>query len=123
MTKPSAELAALFEPVLEWLDKGGDRNYRFNMRGFYHQSRCGTSCCIAGALGVFNKDLNLEGVSQFNDSEMSRASRAEHALVRNYGMDEDDAFELFFGDLEAGPAQAARVVRHWIETGEVDWSQ
>lgn len=137
MTKPSPELAALFEPVLEWLDKGGDEQYGFNMSQFYqgegmgstknpdHDGNiCGTTLCIAGAVGSFNEHMDFSGTQAHGQEGaiLERALFANDALVANYGMSEEDNYKLFFNTKsDTKPSHAAAVIRHWIETGEVDW--
>lgn len=77
---------------------------------------CGTAMCIGGAIEQFS------GVDAY-----------EHILGVD-GSDEDDKViilqQLFHPDENgyekgyyATPQQAAKVVRHFIDTGEVDWSK
>lgn len=138
MTKPSPELAALFAPVLAWLDAGGhdqDKDLGFNMSSFimtttdnkaaydFARNPCGTTCCIAGAVGMFN-DLDYTKVftASTEISSYRRSTFADHALVMNHGMTIWDAEALFYRiSSDIRPAHAAAVVRHWIETGDVDW--
>lgn len=120
--KPNAELAKLFEPVLEWLDNGGDEQYKFDMHRHYNKSPCGTTCCIVGAIGLLNDDLNWGEYAPKVIGKHMRAVWAEDALTDNYGMNMSDAYRMFYGNMEATPAKAAKVIRHWIATGDVDWS-
>ena len=134
MTKPSAELAAFFAPVLTWLDAGGDERQGLNMFSFINSDNenmngrlCETTFCIAGAVGAFNAGLSFENVIEVDsDDDISlrdRAWYAEDALVENHGMSAHDQAALFHeypGD-RATPQVAAAVIRHWIETGDVDW--
>lgn len=121
--KPSPELAALFTPVLAWLDAGGD-DMKLDMSYFYRSSEetngCGTTACLAGAVGIFNPDLNYSGVTEAKTT-WTRAAYANNALVENYGMDLEDMERMFLENMIATPSQAAATVRNWIETGEVQW--
>lgn len=124
MTKPSPELATLFEPVLEWLDAGGDDVIGFDMGSFYDDTadhHCGTTCCISGAVGYFNPDLNMAGIIDHNGDIKNRSFFADEALLLNYGMSQKDMYGLFLTNMDATPSQAAATVRHWIETGDVIW--
>lgn len=123
MTKPSHELAALFEPVLEWLDAGGDDVIGFDMGSFYADTtdhHCGTTCCIAGAVGYFNPDLNMNGIREVADIKY-RAFYADEAMLLNYDMSQQNIDDLFYSNMDATPTQAAATIRHWIETGDVIW--
>ena len=113
--KPSPELAALFEPVLKWLDQGGDDDLRFDMTHLIDS--CGTSACIVGALGVFNPELNWHDYP--HETAEQRALYANDLLRDNYGLTPEDEDELFFTHMDLNAAQAAAMVRHWIETGDV----
>ena len=120
--KPSPELAAVFEQILPWLDKGGDIQHGFNMS--WHYNGCLSTCCIAGAIGLRVTDLNWEGISLWDDDTDCKALQAQDALVRNYGMTSEDMNALFYPDGDKHKitaAQAAKTVRHWIETGAVVW--
>lgn len=129
MTKPSAELAALFAPVLDWLDAGGDDQYGFDMRQHIflpHEDTdpaCGTTCCIAGAMGLFVEGLNWTGIDVDLENRWARATHSEYALARNHGMSKHDMDAMFYNGWGATPAQAAAVIRHWIETGDIEWAQ
>lgn len=118
MTKPSPELAALFDPVLAWLDgSAAEPQPQFDMLHFHHE-HCGTHCCIVGALALFRPDL----VNDTADTLMQHAIWTRQALIEDYGMTEKDSEALFLSwdpDHRHDPAHAAKRVRHWIETGEV----
>lgn len=125
MTKPSPELATLFEPVLEWLDAGGDDVIGFDMGSFYDDTadhHCGTTCCIAGAVNQFNK-LNVDNYS---------ADAACYEIGELIGMTKKQVDNLFLGHTPAGltypldaipPQLAASVLRTFIETGYAPWPE
>jgi hypothetical protein len=94
---------------------------------------CGTSCCIAGAAVQFDLEArNLQPERQ--DEEGYCLPMAERLLA----LTEDQAYALFYSyDLPAGgvldqaryyslnsidPAWAARVIRKFIATGNIDWT-
>ena len=104
---------ALWGEVLAWLDRGGDETARFNMCRW--QSDCGTACCIGGYA------MQMIGRGVLDWPEVGDA----------LGMSREDSRRLFFmfGVPDEAPvmwhvtpAIAARVCRHWIATGKVDWS-
>jgi hypothetical protein len=105
---------------------------------------CGSACCIAGAICQFERPYSLEdfaahgshragGMEFFDDypefqGVMPRA-------IELLGISNRDAYKLFVptgldADLDMGgmeldaltdPAEGARVIRHYLETGEVIW--
>ena len=121
-----------FEPVLEWLDAGAPhKNFDhvsdvgFNMshfksagRGDYLDQECGTACCIAGVLLLFHPTL-LDFRYQWSVAERI------YFIAEQIGMTSDAALRLFIGygaNLESiHPDYAARTIRHYLATGEVDW--
>lgn len=117
MIKPSRQLAALFTPVLAWLDAGGDDQYTFNMETYYDP--CGSTCCIVGALAAFHPELNPKA----DEHDLyTWAMQAEEVLIEDFGMNYHDADALFYNwesDNISNTAHAAKRIRHWIETGEV----
>lgn len=125
MAKPSPELAALFTPVLKWLDAGGDDQYKFDMRYHFHKTDCGTSCCIVGALSVFNREKLSSLVAVPGESKKDYledfAICTDDALVKHFDMTRQDVEELFYMRMGAKPAEAAETIRRWIETGDVQW--
>lgn len=123
------------EQIAEWLEAGAphvDHEGRtvdhFNME--YPVSKdgpeCGTTCCIAGALVQFNglddRDL-LEATGNiawytvkrlavdFLDIGPATATELFEPWVYFDGADDS------FND----PKRAAKVLRHYLETGRVDW--
>ena len=130
--KPSPELAALFEPVLEWLDRGGDEQMGFNMAFHFDEKdatdfagdSCGTSACIVGALSVLNPELEVDishECPNLYSIAFRRAISIPDTLVYKFDMDREDANRLFYINMGATSVEAAATVRHWIETGEVVW--
>ena len=105
MPKPSPELAALFKPVLEWLDNDCP-GHKLDMAHHY--------CGIAGALGIFNPQL-----FEADDDERHRAYHVEDLLVDQHGLNYGDMELLFYGNMSLTPPQAAQMIRTWIRTGEV----
>ncbi len=131
------KLEAYFAPVLAWLDAGAPHkvvgfsdNLGFNMNHFvssfaedHKGNECGTACCIAGAVTLFNK--------------MRDVFTSPETVGFRLGMDKDDAAELFYanaycaeGDFgfdndkfeSISPDHAARTIRHYLATGVVDWA-
>lgn len=110
--------------VAEWLERGGDEYkgvHEFNMRYWDVASACGTLCCVGGAIEAFNREAvaELRRTRQY----MTRESMAA-ALV---GIDAVEAYRLFYPDyieqFAATAKDVAKVVRHLIDTGKVDWSK
>lgn len=112
----------LLTKIAEWLEAGGreaDFGYRFNMAHYYEDARpnCGAACCIAGAA------LELSGRPERGGDEMT-----EDLAGRLLGLAPDVAGSLFFAFgcpisiKNISPGDAARVVRHLIDTGVVKWS-
>lgn len=128
--------AERIKPTLEWLDAGaphGTEDRGFNMETFIDYAdedhpvedwafnTCGTTCCIAGHVVLFNKvPTNCRRPDgTFIDTMQAAADYL--------GLDQNEAEGLFFGVpfvalSEITPAQAAQVIRHAIETGTIDWS-
>lgn len=129
--------------IAEWLEAGAshvviDRTGRvidrFDMNYGVEHNSCGTSCCIAGALVQFQGlgDVGDYGLGFFGDHGVEK-------LANDFiGDDEKTLSKLFLpwthfepvdGEVsceEAVPfsdaAKAAKVVRHYLATGEVDWT-
>lgn len=89
----------------------------------FAQNPCGTTCCIAGAVVMFN-ELDYTNVlpSPQKRTSFQECVHSDDALVVNHGMDLVDAETMFYRtSSDIRPAHAAAVIRHWIETGDVDW--
>lgn len=95
----------------------------FNMNRFVHH--CGTPSCIAGwaAWEALQRPANIQ--ETWREGERYRDVEDE---AREYlGIDAETAGRLFWGTdgIKLEPItkeQAARVLRHLAQTGEVDWS-
>lgn len=130
--------------VAEWLEDGakhvnienGHKIDQFDMEHAVTNNGCGTACCIAGALVQFEGLIQpvIKGSAIFFDEvddETDDLVEGVGSLATNYlGIDKDDAEKLFipwdhfsaenyseFSD----PERAARVIRHYLDTGVVDW--
>lgn len=94
---------------------------------------CGTACCIAGAVSQFEGLVHPDEAlfafgAPFFDTEGSVGLMTKVAI--HLGIDDDTAAMLFVPwdhfshDRESefsDPARAAKVIRHFISTGVVDW--
>lgn len=120
--------------VARWLEAGAphvDVNGReidaFDMTKGIERADCGTACCIAGALVQFDNDPATEFTGYWSDvlddaRRISGITNAEDASEL-FGLD-DSAFyanERRFRGVK--PEQAAKVIRHFIRTGVVDWNR
>ena len=126
-----------------WLEAGGDGQRRFDMRvgleldkkpnWFRSPDDCGTTCCIAGAaVSMFAERISW---SKRRHREVNTgllfAARVDWPQVRCrardlLGLSAAQAEELFLpdgyrtGKIDA--AWAARCIRHFMATGEIDWA-
>lgn len=119
---------ARLEALANWLEKGGESPHiQFGMytyltlldedgnETFDENQACGSVCCMAGALAQTfgNIKTTIHGHGIFD---------VARELV---GLNLNDAVDLFVPALDLHsitPRQAARVVRHLLATGEIDWS-
>lgn len=116
------------QPVLGWLKSGAPHfatadfgPVGFDMDFIIQESAredfagypCGTTCCIAGYVGIELGSKNNNYVFE----------RAQHHL----GLTDDEAIELFcaknssLGLDEISPAIAAQTIEHAMETGMIVW--
>lgn len=122
--------------LAEWLDDGAPPALgvtRFNMHSFIAQSYdadnnlCGTACCIAGAAVMFYGSWTDVAAKVFADGPHKSTWATEAGKL--LGLNEGNALRLFAPlYVESGPwdditpAYAARVIRHYADTGTVDWA-
>lgn len=119
--------------IAEWLEAGAPHKngYGFNMNTWYStdetdyaNNECGTVMCIGGAAQQF-----FGGPSSFKSDYDEDIMSAGELL----GLDYDTAHSLFYPPDDKnyydptsyyckGPKEVAEVVRHLMETGEVDWA-
>lgn len=132
------------EKVADWLERGAphvDVNGRsldnFDMNFAVMTGGCGTSCCVAGAVVQFEGLGTLrEDGSLLFDSNRSQTG-ADELATEFLGISETDAQRLFmpwendefvtnnYLESNAKPfsdiAVAAKVIRTYLATGEIDW--
>lgn len=142
VANPNAVVA--LTKVAEWLengaphvvlDKAGRVIDRFDMNyGVDQSSGCGTSCCIAGAIVQFEGlgDLYSGGLGFWGDHGVE-------TLAHNFIGDDRRTLNMLFLPWDyfepvdgenydeqarpfSDPEKAAKVVRHYLATGEVDWT-
>jgi hypothetical protein len=137
--------------LAEWLEAGAPHKngvVAFDMNVGVAHNGCGTVCCIAGAAVQFFSPLASDYASDaedsydqavlendYNNGEATLASQCDFLRVGRdaqalLGLDLETAEALFkpesehWGEAiwdEITPMKAARVVRHLIATGRVDW--
>lgn len=115
------------EIIATWLEAGAPHKHGvdgFSMREYRRSDGCDTVCCIAGA------------AQQFFAPEAVGLPESIHAAAQLLlDLHDTHADRLFmplndFADFSAGPnkpgyvtpMRAAKVIRHLMATGEVDWS-
>lgn len=94
---------------------GFDMSYDADGKDSSHHS-CGSACCLGGWVYLANEE-KLDETLQFSPNECMR---------KIFDINPRDAEALAYPPSnspgwEADPHEAARVVRHYIKTGEVDW--
>lgn len=132
------------EKVADWLERGAphvDVNGRsldnFNMNFAVMTGGCGTSCCVAGAvvqfegLGVLREDGSLLFDSSWTGpgadtlaTEFLDISKADaQRLFMPWENDEFNSNGYLASNAEpfSDIAVAARVIRTYLATGEIDW--
>lgn len=124
--------------VAEWLEAGakhveaGDHKIGgFSMEdAVTYTGECGTACCIAGAIVQFENliDPVLAGSADFFDPFNGVGPIVkDHLDISSYQADQLftpwEYFEYYDHIEFSDPQRAARVVRHFIETGVVDWDK
>lgn len=129
------------EHVALWLEAGaphvkveGQAIDGFNMSyGVYVSAKCGTVCCIAGAVCQFNHPFSMD---DYEDGYDNRVDGIEAPFWPNSGdgvffraielleISEDDAETLFTPEIPYSlitADDAAKTIRKFLETGVVDW--
>ena len=104
--------------IADWLEAGGDNKdgYGFNMAYWdngqedYTGSACDTAMCIGGAADTFFGDYNAESLGL--GSAMKHGTKADLLCHPSY-------IDILWDDIT--PQAAAKVVRHLITFGVVDW--
>jgi hypothetical protein len=132
---------AILEDVALWLEAGAPHvgdvlgfNLSVGVKARYdHETNtCGTVCCIAGAIVQFNEPvLKREELKEWVDNIPWGETGNEYGYgtvfrraSRLAEISECQALELFEPSMDRSevlPEQAAKVVRHFMETGAVDW--
>jgi hypothetical protein len=121
------------EIIAKWLEAGAphvDGTYGFNMDVFLLHNRqdysgeyCGTAMCIGGAAIQFfsklasncrNKDARARDLLGLADVEAKKLFYP-YTLDRHFKNSRDWEWS------QIKPQDAAKVIRHLIDTGEVDW--
>lgn len=114
------------QPVLDWLEAGAPHKttgFGFNMGHFnLNDHTCGTVCCIAGAVQQFNK------LPEPNTGDAIEDCRV---IAKAIGLTAEQASVLFMADgychsshefmADVPPEEAARTLRRFMETGEIEW--
>ncbi|MNZ73019.1 hypothetical protein D3C78_914180 [compost metagenome] len=108
----------------------------FDMKEGIVRDDCGTVCCIAGAVCQFE---DFDGDAQMGHPVVSFHADVFPTAVKLLGISQKDARALFTPRLDYNdaslseeltrqwgmiyPEAAARVIRHYLATGEVDWDK
>ena len=133
------EVASIVES-LEYGSTPGD----FNMSSFSHG--CGTPSCLAGWIVATKNNIpwvlpvsSKVGIDEWNGAIVDLQITAARAIgLRPFGLKNRDLFipkvyhsvrEIYIADCDAdrddpgfiSPARAAAVLRHYGETGKIDW--
>lgn len=110
--------------IIETKPEGFD--LRWWTREQAEENGCGSVCCIAGHIA---EELFKEGIDAFVNNWQERTTVDVGKIVCELDLDHTQALELFYSGLAAGednvPAnnlQCAKIIRHYVETGKVDWS-
>jgi len=125
--------------VAVWLESGGQQDSAhgieyFDMSNSIAKRDCGAACCIAGAICLQN-DLKCIEVSRNFDGISFRRSAGEFvpaatgAASRFLGLNSFQHSALFYAEgtpyadrlVEIDAAHAARCIRKFLNTGEIDW--
>jgi hypothetical protein len=128
--------------LAEWLEAGApekDNVTRFSMTNWIvpQKNSCGTACCIAGATVQFFNDeartfkseqdvynASLKGVQEYARGllDLTKDQANDLFYANEYFIVENEDALYYSKALKAiTPAHAARVIRKFIATGEIDY--
>lgn len=113
------------EYIAQWLEAGGDERGivgGFGMSQWASSFECGSTCCIGGSACSWWGGRDMKWVY-----ELSCSSDAIGILGLDYASGMAMFFPCGYGKcndaIDADPAWAARMIRHYQKTGEVDWNR
>lgn len=134
--------------VVEWLEAGVpvvDKMVGFNMAGIIEPAgiyyavqndgseyfpECGTVCCIAGALVQFEMQDRLGQMADCDDEAYDAGFVVNNSIIETGSLladiDGDTGIRLFIPNIDLGratPAEAAKVLRNFIESGKITWHE
>lgn len=82
---------------------------------------CGTTACVAGwCVALFTDDADIDGSWRARDLLALSDEQSSILFYANAWDPEDEERPTYWG---ATPQDAANVLEHLIQTGEVDWSK
>ena len=108
------------------LDAHVDDGFNFRMHTVISNRACGTTGCIAGFVLV--NYLGAKWHSGYGDFALANGAWADHEGAAEYlDLSPQESQDLFFNynhpyGLNITSQDAAKVIRHFVETGKVDWS-
>lgn len=106
--------------TLEWLANGAphatpefpDTKLNFDMGSYIDNQTCGTVCCIAGTIAIFENNCT----SYLHDME---STFGEYKDDKGWP---DDLYRLFYERMyDVDPCQAYKVLLNYLNTGTTDW--
>lgn len=125
---PTGRAAARLERVARWLERGGDtgdrckRRVHFAMETFGDNTNvCGTPACIAGAVIAFN--YRTRNSIHQHPFDAANQLLGLHPWVAQELFYASGAVDIGYSLSQVKPEWAAKVVRHLLATGEVDWKK
>lgn len=118
--------------LAEWLEAGAPHEHvKFNMRTYFRftgehgetvpflEEACGAVCCIAGAATQF---FDPDRVRTYCYVGKQVFKHAKNLLGLTWGQAQDLFIPRTLHRDKIKPQDAAKVIRHFLDTGEVDWS-
>jgi hypothetical protein len=116
----SPEAAAHFN-LGEWFAVEGDSVDSADEPVSVLIKKCGTTACIAGwAVAMFMPDKSYGSAFFFENGKEALELNYNEARALFLGIDLAETTGMCMMDVT--PIQAASVIRHLVDTGEVDWS-